>query len=101
MFSGYCPQRFGREPTPAECYPQQGMMFRSDQPLPPYSCGSIPDFYLESASFGSRSPFFPQQNTQSDYFAAYRPAPIHFQFPQKSTATVIRCEWINEVHLQP
>uniref|UniRef100_A0A1I7X5N4 Ovule protein n=1 Tax=Heterorhabditis bacteriophora TaxID=37862 RepID=A0A1I7X5N4_HETBA len=28
MFSGYCPQRFGREPQQAECYPQQGM-FRS------------------------------------------------------------------------
>ncbi|RCN40271.1 zinc finger, C2H2 type [Ancylostoma caninum] len=76
-----------------------------------------PSFVRFWIPFGSRSPFFPQQNTQSDYFAAYRwvkcffivyfiefpkrylffrPAPIHFQFPQKSTATVIRCEWINE-----
>ncbi|KAK6024350.1 zinc finger, C2H2 type [Ostertagia ostertagi] len=93
---GYCPQRFGREPTPAECYPQQGMMLRSDPSIQPYSCGPLPDFYLESASFGSRSPFFPQQNTHPDYFAAYRQAPIHFQFPQKSSSTLIRCEWINE-----
>ncbi|VDM60093.1 unnamed protein product [Angiostrongylus costaricensis] len=96
MFSGYCQQRFGREPTPAECYPQQGMMFRSDHSLHSYSCAPLPDFYLEGARFGSRSPFFHQQNNHPDYFAAYRQAPIHFQFPQKSTTTVIRCEWLNE-----
>ncbi|VDO40996.1 unnamed protein product [Haemonchus placei] len=101
MFSGYSPRRLGREFTLAECYSQQGIMSRGEPSIQSYSCCPLPDFHLESASFGSRSPFFPQQNTPAEYFAAYRQAPIHFQFPQKPSSTLIRCEWMNEVKLRP
>ncbi|XGW15904.1 hypothetical protein V3C99_001393 [Haemonchus contortus] len=97
MFSGYSPRRFGREFTLAECYSQQGIMSRGEPSIQSYSCCPLPDFHhLDSASFGSRSPFYLQQNVPADYVAAYRQAPIHFQFPQKPSSTLIRCEWINE-----
>nr|CDJ88572.1 Zinc finger domain containing protein [Haemonchus contortus] len=71
-------------------------MLRGEPSIQSYSCGPLPDFYLDSASFGSRSPIFLQHNTPADYVAAYRQAPIHFQFHQKPSSTLIRCEWINE-----